>query len=110
MGTFHTIAVIAFFGLLLAFLFTVCSGLYLVGAEVYKFTKRGKVTLFHRRSEDNPRNLRAASFFFMFVGCLGIGLGSYTWLGQPKNLLQAASSVTSGLFFLGCAYVAYNKR
>ena len=109
MDTFHIVAVIAFFGLFLAFLFTVCSGLYLVGAEVYKFTKRGKAALFDEQKEDSPRNLRAACFFFIFIGVLGVGLGTYTWLGQPNSLHQAVPTIVSGLFFLGCAIVVHKK-
>ena len=81
----------------------------MLGFNAYNFLKPGDYYKAVRKYPENPHNLRIICFFFVFIGVLGIGLGTYSWLGQPRNFSQLAPAIASGLFFLGFAFVAYKK-
>lgn len=81
----------------------------MLGFNAYNFLKPGDYKTV-RRYPENPRTLRTICFFFIFVGVLGVSLGTYTWLGQSRSFSQFAPVIVSGLFFLGWAFVAYRKN
>ena len=100
---------IALVGIISAFVFAVCSGVYLTGISLYNYLRRNKDAGPFLRATNTPRNLRASSLFFGFVGIVAIFVGAYTWKYQPADRQQAMLTFISAVFFIAWAFAAYKK-
>lgn len=95
--------------LVIVFVFAVCSGIYMAGANLYNFIKFGNAS---GRGTSSPKSLHtlwAACVFFAFVGLTGTALGIDSWIVQPLERNQAVKTTLSALFFFGLAFMAYSE-